>query len=375
MAANLREIFSSLEKYLARNDIVQVELKSFFHTTFLIPCLFMSRVLAPELKKALKERIRYYNELGIYDFYKQEVSVSEPTPSEISETLITEPVFIESMTPRTKAAPQSLADLPILGPKPEQSFSDPVAALRTIREDLGDCTRCRLSQQGRKQIVFGVGNPNADLMFIGEAPGADEDEQGEPFVGRAGQLLTNMIKAMGITREDVYIANIIKCRPPGNRQPERDECETCSPFLMRQIAVIKPKAIVALGAVAAKTLLAINAPDVRAARTLVRLPRHQTRRHLPSGVSAARSPPERRSLERFADGDERAGHGSTGEGRGVRLSSVLSDDDYPSEWYTSPAYFYPVGNIEKSVEWRHLDNVDIKNLGQIRKSRVSHLAT
>ena len=164
------------------------------------------------------------------------------------------------MTPRTKAAPQSLADLPILGPKPEQSFSDPVAALRTIREDLGDCTRCRLSQQGRKQIVFGVGNPNADLMFIGEAPGADEDEQGEPFVGRSGQLLTNMIKAMGITREDVYIANIIKCRPPGNRQPERDECETCSPFLMRQIAVIKPKAIVALGAVAAKTLLAINAP-------------------------------------------------------------------------------------------------------------------
>jgi DNA polymerase len=215
----------------------------------------MSRVLAPEVKKALKERIRYYNELGIYDFYRQGTSATEPTPSEISETLITEP-----MTLRPKAAPQSLADLPILGPKPEQSIADPVAALRAIREDIGDCTRCRLSQQGRKQIVFGVGNPNADLMFIGEAPGADEDEQGEPFVGRSGQLLTNMIKAMGITREDVYIANIIKCRPPGNRQPERDECETCSPFLMRQIAVIKPKAIVALGAVAAKTLLAINAP-------------------------------------------------------------------------------------------------------------------
>jgi DNA polymerase len=97
-------------------------------------------------------------------------------------------------------------------------------------------------------------------MFIGEAPGADEDIKGEPFVGRAGQLLTNMIKAMGVTREDVYIANIIKCRPPGNRQPERDECETCSPFLMRQIEVIKPKAIVALGAVAAKTLLAVSAP-------------------------------------------------------------------------------------------------------------------
>lgn len=215
----------------------------------------MSRVLAPEVKKALKERIRYYNELGIYDFYRQGISAAEPTPSEISDTLIMEP-----MTPRPKAAPVPLADLPMSGAKPEQSIADPTAALRVIREDLGDCTRCRLSQQGRKQIVFGVGNPNADLMFIGEAPGADEDEQGEPFVGRSGQLLTNMIKAMGITREDVYIANIIKCRPPGNRQPERDECETCSPFLMRQIAVIKPKAIVALGAVAAKTLLAINAP-------------------------------------------------------------------------------------------------------------------
>ena len=147
-----------------------------------------------------------------------------------------------------------------LAPSPSQRFADPVQALRAIREDIGDCTRCRLDKQGRKQIVFGVGNPRAELMFIGEAPGADEDQQGEPFVGRAGQLLNNMIKAMGLRREDIYIANIIKCRPPGNRTPERDECETCSPFLMRQIATIKPKAIVALGAVAAKTLLAINAP-------------------------------------------------------------------------------------------------------------------
>ena len=140
--------------------------------------------------------------------------------------------------------------------------TDPVEALRLIREDIGDCTRCPLHKQGRKQIVFGVGNPHADLMFIGEAPGADEDIQGEPFVGRSGQLLTNMIKAMGLSREEVYIANIIKCRPPGNRAPERDECATCSPFLMRQIEAIKPKAIVALGAVAAKTLLAINAPMI-----------------------------------------------------------------------------------------------------------------
>jgi len=143
--------------------------------------------------------------------------------------------------------------------KPEQSVSDPVKALKIIREDLGDCTRCVLHKQGRKQIVFGVGNPNAELMFVGEGPGADEDEKGEPFVGRAGQLLNNMIKAMGIEREQVYIANIVKCRPPGNRTPERDECATCSPFLMRQITVVKPKVIVALGAVAAKTLLAMNA--------------------------------------------------------------------------------------------------------------------
>jgi DNA polymerase len=123
--------------------------------------------------------------------------------------------------------------------------------MRIIRDDLGECTRCKLHKLGRKQIVFGVGNPRAELMFVGEGPGADEDEQGEPFVGRAGQLLNNMIKAMGLRREDVYIANVVKCRPPGNRTPERDECDTCSPFLLRQIAVIKPKVIVALGAVAA----------------------------------------------------------------------------------------------------------------------------
>ncbi len=146
----------------------------------------------------------------------------------------------------------------VIALKPEQRVSDPVKALKIIREDLGDCTRCVLHKQGRKQIVFGVGNPNAELMFVGEGPGADEDAKGEPFVGRAGQLLNNMIKAMGIEREQVYIANIVKCRPPGNRQPEREECATCSPFLMRQIAVVKPKVIVALGATAAKTLLAMN---------------------------------------------------------------------------------------------------------------------
>ncbi len=166
------------------------------------------------------------------------------------------------MAARKSAVVAKVADeiaFQVLTPKPEHGVADPVAALKLIREDLGDCTRCKLHQQGRKQIVFGVGNPRADLMFVGEGPGADEDAQGEPFVGRAGQLLNNMIKAMGIRREDVYIANVVKCRPPGNRTPERDECETCSPFLMRQISVIKPKVIVALGAVAAKNLLAMNA--------------------------------------------------------------------------------------------------------------------
>jgi DNA polymerase len=204
----------------------------------------MPRTLSPQLKRALADRIRYYNELGIYDFYRRESSLQAEQR--------------EEMPP--KAKPVALDTELFVVPKPEAAVTDPVEALRIIREDLGDCTRCRLHQQGRKQIVFGVGDPHADLMFIGEAPGADEDIQGEPFVGRAGQLLNNMIKAMGLRRENVYIANIIKCRPPNNRTPERDECETCSPFLMRQIEAIKPKAIVALGAVAAKTLLAINAP-------------------------------------------------------------------------------------------------------------------
>ena len=122
----------------------------------------------------------------------------------------------------------------------------------SIRSDIGDCTRCKLHTLGRRQIVFGVGNPSADLMFVGEAPGADEDIQGIPFVGRAGQLLTKIIEAIELRREDVYIANVIKCRPPDNRNPEPDEVETCEPFLFQQIDAIKPKVIVALGTFAAQ---------------------------------------------------------------------------------------------------------------------------
>ncbi len=134
-------------------------------------------------------------------------------------------------------------------------FKSPADALVAIRNDIGDCTRCKLHTLGRRQVVFGVGNPQADLMFVGEAPGADEDIQGEPFVGRAGQLLTKIIEAIGLSRGDVYIANVIKCRPPQNRNPEQDEVETCEPFLFKQIDVIQPKVIVALGTFAARGLL------------------------------------------------------------------------------------------------------------------------
>lgn len=233
-------------------------------------------MLDPEVRRALAARIRYYNEMGIYDFYRRPVSVQ---PEEVAAPIAVDEQDIaasinpgsgEKMSPRKATAvaiPVALeADeniFEVIALKPEQNVSDPVKALKIIREDLGDCTRCVLHKQGRKQIVFGVGNPTAELMFVGEGPGADEDEKGEPFVGRAGQLLNNMIKAMGIEREHVYIANIVKCRPPGNRQPERDECATCSPFLMRQIAVVKPKVIVALGATAAKTLLAMNSSMIQ----------------------------------------------------------------------------------------------------------------
>jgi uracil-DNA glycosylase family 4 len=137
-------------------------------------------------------------------------------------------------------------------------------SLALIKAYLGpDCSRCKLHTLGRRQVVFGVGNPDADLMFVGEAPGADEDIQGEPFVGRAGQLLTKIIEAIDLRREDVYIANVIKCRPPQNRNPEPDEVEQCEPFLFRQIDVIKPKVIVALGKFAAQSLLKTNDPITR----------------------------------------------------------------------------------------------------------------
>src|SRR5882672_4590845 len=222
----------------------------------------MSHTLSPEGRRTVAERIRFYNELGIYDFYRRAVPQTAADDFEDQQS-----VSGDKMSPHKAAVAPPAADeeniLAVVELKPEQGVSDPAQALKLIREDLGDCKRCPLHKQGRKQIVFGVGNPHAELLFVGEGPGADEDEQGEPFVGRSGQLLTNMIKAMGLTRERVYIANIVKCRPPGNRAPEREESETCSPFLMRQIAAIKPKIVVALGATAAKTLLAMSASMVQ----------------------------------------------------------------------------------------------------------------
>jgi uracil-DNA glycosylase family 4 len=216
----------------------------------------MPKPLDAQTKKQLASRVNYYREMGIYDFYRRPVEegVELVLHTEVENS------SVEIMTP-AKTATLAKTTAPVKATLPSISlppvFGDKPAALKLIREDIGDCTRCRL-HKGRTNLVFGVGNVNADLMFVGEGPGADEDAKGEPFVGRAGQLLNNMISAMGIKREDVYIANVVKCRPPSNRTPEKDECDTCSPFLMRQIDVVQPKVIVALGAVAAKNLLAVS---------------------------------------------------------------------------------------------------------------------
>jgi uracil-DNA glycosylase len=204
----------------------------------------MPKSLDSAQKQQLAARLKYYREMGIHDFYRR--AVDETLSSETPQPIDAPPV------------PAVPGPLPIIESKSaKQDPQNKVAALQIIREDIGDCTRCRL-HKGRTNLVFGVGNPNAELMFVGEGPGADEDAQGEPFVGRAGQLLNNMITAMGLKREQVYIANVVKCRPPGNRTPEKDECDVCLPFLLRQIEVIKPRVIVALGAVAARNLLAMN---------------------------------------------------------------------------------------------------------------------
>jgi DNA polymerase len=171
---------------------------------------------------------------------------------------------VEAVDPEPRELEPTEPEKPLEPVQSVHVFSSPSEALDALRVEIGpDCQQCKLHTLGRKQVVFGVGNPNADLMFVGEAPGADEDIQGEPFVGRAGQLLTKIIEAIGMKRSDVYIANVIKCRPPGNRNPEPDEVERCEPFLFRQIDIIKPKVIVALGKFAAQSLLRTTEPITR----------------------------------------------------------------------------------------------------------------
>ena len=206
----------------------------------------------------LTEHLKFAAELGVAG-----VSSDPAWRTRQSDTLVVPPAQGERIAEPSPARAASALD-PARGDaqaldgatgEPVTFSASAAEALAAVRADIGDCTRCKLHGQGRRQIVFGVGNPDADLMFVGEAPGADEDIQGIPFVGRAGQLLTKIIEAIDLKREDVYIANVIKCRPPGNRNPEPDEVETCEPFLFQQIDIIKPKVIVALGKFGAQTLL------------------------------------------------------------------------------------------------------------------------
>lgn len=230
--------------------------------------------LDPELAEAVRARLRYYRDLGVYDFYRngEAASLQLPEAPLVAESE-KETVTVTKIAASAEPAPP--AAFPVDLPEPEMpprkpispALSSPIpaeiippaekgAALEAIRAEIGDkCTRCPLAFLGRHKVVFGDGTPNAKLMFVGEGPGADEDAQGLPFVGKAGQLLNNMINAMGLKREEVYIANIVKCRPPQNRVPEPEEANTCSPFLFRQIDVIRPEIIVALGSTAATYLL------------------------------------------------------------------------------------------------------------------------
>jgi DNA polymerase len=202
-----------------------------------------------EFRRQLADHLEHYHEMGVAGVSRDAGWRRRAIDSPARET-------------PTSA---TVEETPATGPEPlVQIARSSTEALAAIRADIGeDCSRCKLHTMGRKQIVFGVGNPDADLMFVGEAPGGDEDVQGIPFVGRAGQLLTKIIEAIGLTRDEVYIANVIKCRPPGNRNPEPDEVETCEPFLFRQIDVISPKVVVALGTFAAKALLRTQDPISR----------------------------------------------------------------------------------------------------------------
>jgi DNA polymerase len=211
-------------------------------------------------RRALAEWVAYLRDIGV-----KELRVAAPGPGEADvrrePSAAAAPPVAAPASAAARPAPRKRPQ-PIAAPDPglfDAGFDrpppeDPAARLSEIRDTIGDCTRCKLHEQ-RTNVVFGVGDPRSRLMFIGEGPGAEEDAQGEPFVGRAGKKLDEMIVAIGLSREQVYIANIVKCRPPQNRDPERDEVETCSPFLIDQIEAIRPRVIVTLGAPATRTLL------------------------------------------------------------------------------------------------------------------------
>src|SRR5947209_825172 len=217
----------------------------------------MAISLHESTRKKLEDTLRYYEDIGVREYF---LDRAPQAAKEAEARAISAPVLPAASVPRARVAAAAesamLAGIPVpQGPSLfeaiERVQND---SLERIRADIGDCKRCRLCER-RTNIVFGDGNGKAELVFIGEGPGHDEDVQGLPFVGRAGKLLTQMIEAMGLQRRDVYICNVVKCRPPENRAPEKDEIAICSPFLLRQLDVIQPKVIVCLGAVALKALL------------------------------------------------------------------------------------------------------------------------
>jgi DNA polymerase len=220
----------------------------------------MAERIPASLEEKFRKRLTFYQDIGIDLFYRDRFP---PQTAAVTEE-ITLPKPIQNPQPVKFTAPaaQSARKLDVLPRASNVSLFDSINkiagdSLPVILSDIGDCTRCKL-HRGRTKLVFGDGNPKAQLVFVGEGPGRDEDAQGLPFVGRAGKLLTQMIEAMGLRRQDVYICNVVKCRPPENRTPEKDEVGTCSPFLLRQLDAISPKVIVCLGSVAAQTLLETN---------------------------------------------------------------------------------------------------------------------
>ncbi len=220
----------------------------------------MTERIPAALEEKVRKRLSFYQDIGIELFYRDRFPQQYASVTE--EITLLKPAQKPQPAKATASTPSPARKLDVLPVSPGVSLFESMNkiagdSLPKILADIGDCTRCKL-HRGRTKLVFGDGNPKAELVFVGEGPGRDEDAQGLPFVGRAGKLLTQMIEAMGLQRKDVYICNVVKCRPPENRTPEKDEVETCSPFLLRQLDAIAPKVIVCLGSVAAQTLLQTN---------------------------------------------------------------------------------------------------------------------